>query len=469
METTENLSLPYLMPSQAQKHVTHNEALRALDALVQLSVASRNADAPPDSPLPGARYVVPVGATGAWAGHADAVAAWQDGDWMFYPPQQGWLAVVLDEELLLYWDGDAWADFVATASALQNLKFLGINATADAVNRLALSGEASLFSHEGAGHRLKVNKAGAADTASVLFQTGWSGRAEFGLAGDDDFHVKVSADGSNFAEAMRLDRTTGRASFPAGVAGMREQLSADRTYYVALDGSDTNDGRSAASAFATLQKAVDEAGKLDCSVFDVTIHLAAGAYAGADVERPLFGGGMLRIMGDDAAPEDVVLNSSLGVRNGAVVSVSGVKIDIPVDWQHGIDVGAAASVEIGAVVFGTVGTGADHIFCDGPCRITIVGDYIIAGSARRHISAANSGVVNSVNRTVTLTGTPGFDQFFCANNGGVISLWDAAFSGAATGTRYVANTNGVINLYGKAADFLPGDAAGTTTSGGIYV
>ncbi len=34
------LSLPYIMPAQAQKHLTHNEALRTLDTLVQLSVAS---------------------------------------------------------------------------------------------------------------------------------------------------------------------------------------------------------------------------------------------------------------------------------------------------------------------------------------------------------------------------------------------------------------------------------------------
>ena len=36
MENSANLQLPYIMPSQAQKHVTHNEAVRTLDALVQL-------------------------------------------------------------------------------------------------------------------------------------------------------------------------------------------------------------------------------------------------------------------------------------------------------------------------------------------------------------------------------------------------------------------------------------------------
>ena len=59
-----NLSLPYLAPAQAQKHVTHNEALTLLDAVVQLAVASRSQSEPPVDPAPGARYIVPAGATG---------------------------------------------------------------------------------------------------------------------------------------------------------------------------------------------------------------------------------------------------------------------------------------------------------------------------------------------------------------------------------------------------------------------
>ena len=41
------LSMPYIQPAQAQKHVTHNEALRILDAVTQLSVISTELDAPP--------------------------------------------------------------------------------------------------------------------------------------------------------------------------------------------------------------------------------------------------------------------------------------------------------------------------------------------------------------------------------------------------------------------------------------
>ncbi len=70
MDDTPNLGLPYIMAAQSQKHVTHNEAIRALDAMVQLAVLDRDLAAPPGSPAEGARYIVGGSPTGAWSGHA---------------------------------------------------------------------------------------------------------------------------------------------------------------------------------------------------------------------------------------------------------------------------------------------------------------------------------------------------------------------------------------------------------------
>lgn len=208
MDITPNLALPYILASQAQKHVTHNEAIRALDALVQISVADRDLATPPGSPAEGDRYIVAAGATGAWAGHDGKIAAWQDAAWMLYAPAEGWIAWVADENALLAFDGAAWVT-AAAAAALQNVPMLGVNAAADATNRLALAAAASLFNHAGAGHQQKINKATAADTASQLYQSNLSGRAELGLAGDDDFHIKVSPDGSQWFDAVIIDKDTG--------------------------------------------------------------------------------------------------------------------------------------------------------------------------------------------------------------------------------------------------------------------
>ena len=87
-----NLSLPYIHAAQAQKHVTHNEAIRALDAIVQLAVLDRDLTAPPGSPAEGDRYIVAEAPTGAWSGRAGDVAAFQDGAWVFLSPREGWRA-----------------------------------------------------------------------------------------------------------------------------------------------------------------------------------------------------------------------------------------------------------------------------------------------------------------------------------------------------------------------------------------
>src|SRR3989304_9776275 len=145
---TPNLGLPQLAADQAQKPGTVNEALLGLDALVQLAVLDRDLAAPPGSPTQGARYLVAADPTGAWAGHADHIAAWLDGAWPFFIPGAGWVAWVVDEAALLAWNGSAWIDALSAVSAIQNLALLGIRTTADANNRLAVKSDGVLLSHD---------------------------------------------------------------------------------------------------------------------------------------------------------------------------------------------------------------------------------------------------------------------------------------------------------------------------------
>ncbi|MCK8485229.1 DUF2793 domain-containing protein [Aliiroseovarius sp. S2029] len=197
--TSPILSLPLIQPAQAQKHVTHNEALRLLDILVQLSVETADTLSPPPGATEGDRHIVPGGATGDWAGQDQTITWLQDGVWQFIAPQAGWRADVTATAQHLRYDGGQWVD---TAPSMNNLDLLGVNTTADATNKLAVASDATLLSHDGTSHQVKINKASAGDTASMLFQSNWSGRAEFGLTGDDSFHVKTSPDGSTWAEAI---------------------------------------------------------------------------------------------------------------------------------------------------------------------------------------------------------------------------------------------------------------------------
>ncbi|HEY1961007.1 MAG TPA: hypothetical protein VGG69_01205, partial [Rhizomicrobium sp.] len=118
------------------------------------------------------------------------------------------VAYVADEQKLIVFNGTTWLDY-ASLLALQNVPELGVNATADSTNKFTVASAAVLFDNIGAGVQAKLNKNAAADTASLLYQTNFSGRAEIGLTGDDNFHFKVSPDGSTFYEALTLNRNTG--------------------------------------------------------------------------------------------------------------------------------------------------------------------------------------------------------------------------------------------------------------------
>ena len=213
-ERTPLLDMPLIMPSQAQKHVTHNEAVRALDTLVHLAVVARGASEPPADAAEGDRFIVGPEPSGAWlAARADQVAALEDGAWTFRTPRLGWRAFVANAGLSVLFDGTAW---VEEGGDPERVDRLGVNAEASDTNRLAVSSPATLLTHEGGDHRVVVNRRSEADTASLVFQTGWSGGAEFGLAGDAHWRVKVSPNGAAWRDAVVASAETGAVSFPHG-------------------------------------------------------------------------------------------------------------------------------------------------------------------------------------------------------------------------------------------------------------
>ena len=234
MSSSNRLALPFIDAAQSQKHVTHNEALVALDALVHLSVKSRTTSAPPDTPAEGDRYLVPAGATGAFAGHVDAVAAFDNGGWAWLQPKVGWRAYVESESLFLIFDGAVWKDVGLSLQTLQGLSRLGVGAVADATNPLLAKINNALFTARATGEggtgdlRIALNKSAAANTVSQLFQTNYSGRAETGLTGDDRYRIKVSSDGATWREALNVDPATGIVYLPqtAGLANGLATLDA---------------------------------------------------------------------------------------------------------------------------------------------------------------------------------------------------------------------------------------------------
>ena len=209
MPNSPNLIMPFIDAAQSQKHVTHNEALRVLDAAVQLSVIDRDLTAPPGSPSDGDRYIPASGATGDWSGKDLNIAAFQDGAWAFLVPREGWLVWVADEDKLLVWDGSSWieAGNVASLNPASG-GLVGVNATADTTNRLSVKAPAALFDAETDDFFFKGNKNAAGDTVGYQLQQGFTTYAEFGLVGNNDLSFKTS-DGTSFFTSFKLNNADG--------------------------------------------------------------------------------------------------------------------------------------------------------------------------------------------------------------------------------------------------------------------
>lgn len=206
MDTTATLGLPYILGAQAQKHVTHNEALTALDALVQLSVLDRDQTDPPGEPVEGDRYIVPAGAGGAWTGKIGQVAAFQGGVWVFYPPRTGWLAHVVDEAAFRVFDGSLWQAFpsvggVGGSSAVLNEQAHGARTRLQLLEEeLTLSGAS-------------VDSTVLIPDRSIVFAV--TARTTEAVTGAASYHCGIAGEAEKYGGSLSI----GAGSTNAGVTG----------------------------------------------------------------------------------------------------------------------------------------------------------------------------------------------------------------------------------------------------------
>lgn len=255
------------------------------------------------------------------------------------------------------------------------------------------------------------------------------------------------------------------------IASTRETLTANRTYYVRSDGSDSNNGlaNTAGGAFLTLSHAVSVVAGLDLSIYVVTIQIGlAGTYAGCTISAPFVGGtgSHVLISGDIVSPGSYVLSSQIAVTGGGTIYVQGVDFT---SSNFGLNVSTGGiAVIAGAVIFGACTN--DHIDCASQGTVLVSANYTIDGSpGSYHLFASYLSYVDISARTITLTGTPNWPSAFVGVTGGAVFKANSnTYTGLATGARYSATLNAVINTIGGGANYFPGNSAGSTATGGQY-
>lgn len=213
MGSTPIKTLRTLEQGQSSPELVVNELVYHIDLALNMVIADKDLATPPSTPSAGATYFIASSPTGAWASQAGKIATYRNSAWGFYTPPNGTIIYVTDESAIYVYQAGS---LVGLSTVMGAISMLGINATADATNRLAVSSASSLFNHAGTNHQIIVNKNAVGNTASVVFQVGFSGRAEFGLIGNNNFGLKTSANGSAWVDSMAVNNADGSVSFPRG-------------------------------------------------------------------------------------------------------------------------------------------------------------------------------------------------------------------------------------------------------------
>ena len=261
-ETTPRLGLPFIIASQAQKHITHNEALRDLDVLVHLTVEDNTQTTPPTDATDGQCYVVADGATGEWSGRATQIAVRKDQAWHFYIPTEGWTCWLRSRNAMMVFEGYSWIDIISPnaqrgQSAFELALEQGFEGTVDEwLNSLkGADGAAGVNGTDGQDGKDGANGTNGADGAPGQDGAdGTDGKSAYQLALDAGFSGTLAqwltslngTDGKNGRHGVDgLNGHDGKSAYDlARDAGYTGSLS---EWLQSLKGKDGNDGTSGSS------------------------------------------------------------------------------------------------------------------------------------------------------------------------------------------------------------------------------
>ncbi len=220
-ESTPNLSLPLIMASQAQKHITHNEALTVLDMLCQLTAKTEGTNTPPTDPEDGDVHLLGSAPTGDWDGQANTVASYDGSGWRFVAAKTGWRAFVESYGgRLMYFDGTEWVALEGTSAGGGGgfdgeVEAIGIGTAVDSTNPLSAKLNTALFTalpttESGNGSMsVTLNKDADGTDLGLLFQNNAQTVAQLGLFGSDDMTLQVSSDGITYHTAYTVAPSNG--------------------------------------------------------------------------------------------------------------------------------------------------------------------------------------------------------------------------------------------------------------------
>jgi hypothetical protein len=270
--------------------------------------------------------------------------------------------------------------------------------------------------------------------------------------------------------------TAGNALAALLLLGVRERLTAARTYYVRTDGSDSNTGLvdSAGGAFLTPQKAADVIHQtLDLGGFQVTVYVAPGAYtSGVSVNGPFTGAGSVQFVAEDY-PEVTSITANIGFE-----ASRGAEFNVLGGFEFQCTSQCLVATQGGRIYFSGPNFAqghADcvHIYATRHGYIDALDSYVITGGGGNHVQASHQGHFRQSTGTVSLLANVTFSNAVYY----ALSAADITFTGAstvayngftATGPKFIV-TAAVIQWAAHVPDSPLGSLPGQEFDGGRFV
>lgn len=422
-----------------------------------MAVISMTTTAPPGAPVDGDTYLIPLGATGAWAAQVGKIAEWTGSAWSYVVPPDGH-GISLPDGRIFERIGSTYVEKLAVD--VQSGKWLYAVAGGTA-NALTVALTPALAANV-AGVTLRI-KIAVNNTGAATLDAGGGALPIVTAKGEAISH------GDLVADAIMTFICTGPAWMLAGIAYGEVPViaRANTTFYVRADGNDANDGldNTAGRAFRQIQRAIEVASAIVPGGYSVTILVGPGTFSPFIFDEGL----PHRIVVDGAGPTTVVDGGAgayaVGCANGKELIVRTLKLE-------GATAGGSTSgqlrathgarIQFGDVEFGNASS-SQHMVAVYGGAIESIGPWTISGNAATHIAALQQARV-TLRHACTLVGARTFANAFAAAGGLSAIDTQATFStNVATGQRYWI-VNSIIDTQGAGANYFPGNAPGTAQS-----
>ena len=285
--------------------------------------------------------------------------------------------------------------------------------------------------------------------------------------------------GSKFVGTSSFAVTSSYATSASFLVGGRQLLTGPLTIYVNTTGSDSNNGLSLATPLKSIQTAINSAITYDNAIYNITLQLSDGIYQEALNLTPLIGAsGYLIIQGNTVNSSSVTIQSTgstsytIRSQNGGIVQLNSMTLSGSAGGYPLIYATLNSTVQCSNMIFGATGTGAAQLYATRKAVIQPYGanGYIINGSAGYHCQLDAGGVFYPVGIPIKIIGSQTFTTFIDCAGVSIVYIYSNTWTtGSVTGKKFNIVTNGVINTVGGGLNYLPGNVAGTSGSGGQYV